>query len=238
MTLQFFVYIASWNIRFPPITRFLLHELRKISLGEFLDDFEIGKHVLEPIGIVSQSDSATDEKVGEERLGSGKGMSSSFGTTLILASIGFAVLIAVVLLTVYLCKRLTCSAKCKTGVRKLKQKVFWNPFIRYIFLNSLKLNMATFVVFKSMKADTKTPTTTEISIAISICVILHLVVIVFYCVLKRHHEQLKDEATVNSIGSLYSGKDVHSPKKRVHSYMVALFVRRGLFVATTVYLFD
>ena len=154
LTLQFFVYIASWNIRFPPITRFLLHELRKISLGEFLDDFEIGKHVLEPIGIVSQSDSATDEKVGEERLGSGKGMSSSFGATLILASIGFAVLIAIVLLAVYLCKRFTCSAKCKTGVRKLKQKVFWNPFIRYIFLNSMKLNMATFVVFKSMKADT------------------------------------------------------------------------------------
>ena len=105
LTLQFFVYIASWNIRFPPITRFLLHELRKISLGEFLDDLEIGKHILEPIGIVAQSDSATDEKVGEERLGSSKGVLSNFGATLILISIGFIVLIAITLLIVYLCKK-------------------------------------------------------------------------------------------------------------------------------------
>ena len=105
LTLQFFVYIAAWNIRFPPITRFLLHELRKISLGEFLDDLEIGKHILEPIGIVAQSDSATDEKVGEERLGSSKGVLSNFGATLILISIGFIVLIAITLLIVYLCKK-------------------------------------------------------------------------------------------------------------------------------------
>ena len=38
---QLFVYIAVWNIRYPSITRFLLYELRKISLGEFLDDLEL-----------------------------------------------------------------------------------------------------------------------------------------------------------------------------------------------------
>ena len=49
---------------------------------------------------------------------------------------------------------------------------------------------------------------------------------------------MKDEVTVKSIGSFYSGKNVHSPKHQVHLYVVAFFLRRGLFVIATVYLFD
>lgn len=41
LTLQFFVFIAVWSIRYPSVIRFLLYELRKISLGEFMDDLEL-----------------------------------------------------------------------------------------------------------------------------------------------------------------------------------------------------
>ena len=43
MTLQFFVFIARWQIKYPHRLRFLLHEFRRIALGEFMDDLDFGK---------------------------------------------------------------------------------------------------------------------------------------------------------------------------------------------------
>ena len=48
---QFFVYIAIWQINYPPLFKLVLVELRRTALGEFMDDLEIGKHVAEFFGI-------------------------------------------------------------------------------------------------------------------------------------------------------------------------------------------
>ena len=47
MTLQFYVFILMWQIRFPAILRFTFYELKKLALGEFLDDLKIGETVLD-----------------------------------------------------------------------------------------------------------------------------------------------------------------------------------------------
>ena len=145
LTLQFFVYIATWNIRYPSTSRFLFHELRKISLGEFLDDIDIAGYILEPLGIKTESTSGTDEKVGEERLGSEDGILSGFGATMILLTALFVFLITFALLLAFLCKK----TKCRTCLAKFKHKVFWNPIIRYFFINAMKLYLAAFVTFKT-----------------------------------------------------------------------------------------
>ena len=40
-TSQFLAFISMWAIQLPSLSRFLLNELKRIYLGEFLDDLEI-----------------------------------------------------------------------------------------------------------------------------------------------------------------------------------------------------
>ena len=42
LILQFFVYIATWQVRYPSILTFILYELKRIALCEFMDDFDFG----------------------------------------------------------------------------------------------------------------------------------------------------------------------------------------------------
>ena len=49
--LQFFVYIAIWQINYPKIIKLLVTELRRLALGEFMDDLEIGANIAEFFGI-------------------------------------------------------------------------------------------------------------------------------------------------------------------------------------------
>ena len=96
--------MASWNIRYPSLIKFLFHELRKISLGEFLDDLEIGGQCLEWLGIPNEARSATEEVVGEDRLGSRKDVFANLGSTLILASICIVVVVILGMLLIILLK--------------------------------------------------------------------------------------------------------------------------------------
>ena len=49
--LQIYVYINDWNLLYPRNLQGLLKEFRRISLGEFIDDFEIGQKVADYFGI-------------------------------------------------------------------------------------------------------------------------------------------------------------------------------------------
>ena len=72
---------------------------------------------------------------------------SNFGATLILASLIFIVMVILILFAVFI---------SRTEERKewLKSKIFYNPFIRYAFLNALKFNMASMLAFKRKSTDT------------------------------------------------------------------------------------
>ena len=178
LTLQFFVYIATWNIRYPSTLRFLFYELRKISLGEFLDDLDIGKYVIEPLGIKMESSSGTDEKVGEERLGSSEGVFSSFGPTMLIVSVLFALIIAIALIVFFLCKKTNCKAR----LIRHKHKIFWNPIIRYFYLNALKLYLAGFLVFKLAQNVVEI---SKLLQAIGMVTVINVAVYLFYRALKK-----------------------------------------------------
>ena len=184
LTLQFFVYMATWNIRYTRVMKFVLHELRKISLGEFLDDLEIGGNILRLLGINSGKKSVTEEVVGEDRLGSRKDIFANFGSTLILASIGMLVVIIAVCTLIILLRRVKCSKKCKENFQKLKKALFWNPLIRYIVINSLKLNISTIVIFKAAQS-TEAPSLTNILGAVGISLLVNIFAIIFFCILQK-----------------------------------------------------
>ena len=71
LTLQFFVYIYLWQVRFPSILHFFFYELRRMALGEFIDDLDIGGIVMSSLGLEAQTESSTSEELGENRLESG-----------------------------------------------------------------------------------------------------------------------------------------------------------------------
>ena len=79
MTLQFFVFIARWQIKYPHRLRFLLYEFRRIALGEFMDDLDFGKEVASFFGLPTSKNSAADEAVGEERLSYGRSVFGNIG---------------------------------------------------------------------------------------------------------------------------------------------------------------
>ena len=53
--------MSYWHINYPIITRFVLQELRKITLGEFLDDIDFGDSINEFFGIDSDREDVSFE---------------------------------------------------------------------------------------------------------------------------------------------------------------------------------
>ena len=51
LTLQFFVYMSMWQIRYSVTISFIFYQLKKIALGEFLDDLDICGTVFGWLGI-------------------------------------------------------------------------------------------------------------------------------------------------------------------------------------------
>ena len=141
--LQFFVYIALWQINYPRLTSVILMELRKIALGEFLEELQIGKNLAEFFGIPSDSGSESDlkeDQVGIQRLGS-KFISQNLGVSFFVST-ALIVLTLGLILGFYWCFK-NCQSKFPRlfeRLQKLKTKVLWNPIIRYTYLNSIKFN--------------------------------------------------------------------------------------------------
>ena len=101
------------------------------------------------IGLEPNDSSPTDEKLGEKRLGPTEPF-SSLGFTLFLASTVFLLLIMGVIVASIIIKRnKKVQDKCRERLAKLKKKIFFNPIVRYLTLNCLKLSIAGLVAFKA-----------------------------------------------------------------------------------------
>ena len=198
-----------------------------------MDDLDIGSEVMAALGVSQEETTSTEEKVGEERLGS-PNAASTFGPTLLLGSIALIVLVLILILAMIVLKRMLISEEGRERIKKLKRMVFFNPIIRYLVLNSLKLNMAGLVPFKMASGASAS----EIMTAMSIVLVVNGAPILFYLALRRHHLALQEDDNKASFGALYKGKNVHDKNHRVWFYVLLFFWRRTLFVAASVFLFD
>lgn len=232
LTLQFLVYIATWQLRTPTRSRFILFELKRIALGEFMDDLDVGNEIAGVLGIEIDNTNAVDEEVGEERLGSGSPF-SNFGATLLLGSILFTVVILLLVIAIFIASRVKCSDKCKERMKNWKRKVFFNPIIRYLLLNSLKLNLSAFIVFASPEKAM-----TDMLVASITLAIINLSPIVLCWVIYRYRNSLMEEDNRKAFGTLYQGRKTEDKNHRIMLYPIAFFYRRTIFVAVTIYLFD
>ena len=132
----------------------MLYELKKVALGEFLDDVNLGTEIMKTFGIHQNPQSSSDEQVGENRLGM-PDFFARLGPTFLLATIVFLLLIAIVLIAIFVSRRIKSSQKCARCIMNFKTKIFYNPIIRYSIINALKLTLAAMVGLKAAGKDKK-----------------------------------------------------------------------------------
>ena len=85
--------------------QFILFELKKIALGEFMDDISLGDTLMSAIGLEPSDDSATDEKLGEQRLGSTNFFASQGPTLLFMTMIFLLIIVSVIVAMIIVKKR-------------------------------------------------------------------------------------------------------------------------------------
>ena len=169
-----------------------------------------------------------EERLGDSRLG-GDSVFGNLGVTILMASGIFICLILLVLLLIFLCRRCN-SEKFDQKAKMLRQKFFFNPLIRYVMLNSLKLNMVALVVVTKQVQD--------FALAVTLLVTINIAPIVFYFILKRNADRLANDEVRKEIGTLYIGRDVDNRGYQVRWLPLMFFSRRSLFICTTVLLLN
>ena len=92
--LQFIVFISIWLINIPIRTRMVLDQQKRIVNGEFIDDLEIGKKLMEQLGVSTKSKEGPEQSIGTDRFGSFD-IFSNIGATLLLVT---AIIILITLL--------------------------------------------------------------------------------------------------------------------------------------------
>ena len=116
--MQILVFMSLWLITLPNSLILFQIELKRIVLGEFIDELEIGKHVSDALGLPEREETNVNEqKLDESRLGDDD-IFTNIGPTLLIGTgmLLFTVLIAVLL--VLICRKSGVSPECKERVEK------------------------------------------------------------------------------------------------------------------------
>ena len=109
----------------------------------------------------------------------------------------------------------------------------YNPIIRYLFLNSIKLNFMAFIVFRPPIGGFL-----DIVLASIIMVLIIGIPIFFLRLLRKNRKSLNDEKQSNVFGALYQGKNVMEDAQHEFIYPLIFFYRRTIFIIATIFLFD
>ena len=104
--------MITWQVTLDATVRIVLWQLRRIVLGEFIDDLELGSKIAKKIGIeqkdVSQSD--VSEKIGISRLGPDD-LLQNVGPSMIIVTLLLLTMIAILVISLYVCSKCQCSER-------------------------------------------------------------------------------------------------------------------------------
>ena len=222
-------------------------ELRSIALGEFLEELEIGKHLARYLGISTDEESESalgEEKVGMARLGS-KYMSENMGVTFFVFT-GIIFAIALLVYGIYWCCKI-CQSRFPRffeKIQKLKNKLFWNPIIRYTYLNAIKLNQSALISIVYGLRDNEMAEL--IGGVVLFFVFAALIPGIYIRLLVKNLDELNKAEVKEKYEALYLqvALDEQSSelegKQNHHVYMqpVVFLLKRTFFMLVTIYLFN
>ena len=143
------------------------------------------------------------------------------------------VLVALTLL-ILLLRFLTKYVKvCGKVATVLKERLFYNAFLRFILQGTLKLQIGAGAILVLEDGDYDRVSLTT---AFLILFVFQTFPLLFYCIMKRKRDQLHLKETKSKIGSIYLG--LNTEKDSVMSYSPVFLIRRSIFVFLTFKLFD
>ena len=162
--------------------------MRRISLGEYVEDLEIEKRVAEWLGLPVTKTETGEVKIGYDRLGS-ENMWSNFGVSQI-AILSLLLLIILIIILLLVCKKCCCSQSpwAQEKVDKIKRKVFYNPLLRFTLFNAMKFNMIAMLAFLTASDNVK-----EIAIAVLILLTINTLPILYAYLLYKNRANLIHE---------------------------------------------
>ena len=117
-TMQFLILISKWQVPLSPRPRITLKELRRVILGEFFDDLDLGSKIASGLGFAydKKDNESPAEKVGLSRLGKDD-LFENLGATFIIFLIIFLVAIFLVLLIICVSKK--CASLSLANKRRI-----------------------------------------------------------------------------------------------------------------------
>ena len=102
------------------------------------------------------------------------------------------------LVAIRLKQRVKMTDKIKQRIEKLQYMVFFNPIIRYLLLNSLKLNFTAFIVFKPPLGNA-----VDIFLGLVMMLLINAVPIFFFYILRKNRDELDQDSKKKAFGTLY-----------------------------------
>ena len=230
-------------MNYPKKIQVVNREIRRVALGEYLNDFQIGKNIAKFLGLSGTGlyeDGDGTEKMGKERLGS-KYIFDNLGVTLILITFAILIIAFIVILLLLCSKVCSLSPKTKERIEKLKNKIFYNPLIRYSLLNTMNLNMTAMTAFVIAPDDVG-----EVTVALAILLTINILPICYARLLHQKKAELGTEDSRIRFGTLFGGLDLDDASSKIvarhnhkiHRYPLLFMYRRTIFIAITIALFS
>ena len=78
--------------------------------------------------------------------------------------------------------------RCRDRISKFKRSIFYNPLIRFTYLNTLKFNIGAMGTIAGLNEDPS-----EIVFAVFLLLTFNILPIIYSCFLKRNEEMLREE---------------------------------------------
>ena len=152
---------------------------------------------------------------------------------MLLGTLVFLLIIIGIVIAILIIKRRGASEKCQRRLNLLKKKIFFNPIVRYMILNCLKLSISGTVALKAaaLAGDG------SIVLPLMVIALVSLTPLAFVYVMFRNKERLDREDFRERYGSMYGGKNVYNERTKAYLYPMLYFWRRLIFAIITVYLF-
>ena len=123
------------------------------------------------------------------------------------------VLVASIVGVLFLCsKRFNFSPKAKERIRRLKNKIFYNPLIRYSLLNTMSYNMIAMTAFANAHDEAK-----QVTLAVIILISINLLPLFYARLLYKRKAELGSEENKTKIGTLYIDRDLDDPSSKIEA---------------------
>ena len=223
LTLQLLVQIVYWQVRLPELVYMVLYELKRMVQGELIDDLEISNQIVDFIGLEA-NDSNLVDRMNEQKKLSDLSLAVNYGVSNILFTL-FFILIVITILVAHRISHQIKKPSWTNRTDRWMRAIFFNSFITYTIFEALKLNIAGMIAING----------SEVIIAGLVLATINILPALYTSTLYKRREVLGANKNVESIGSLFSGKNVNRSDHQVYLQPLYFMYRRTIIAFVTVF---